>query len=86
MHMDDKKIQMINAEEVYDIMNNFVGINDSIESLMILLNVAEIAYRYEYNRENQATLRVINEHLEMVFKDMQKEIENLDNLILYAED
>ena len=84
--MDDKKLQMISAEEVYDIMNNFVGINDSIESLMILLNVAETAYRYEYNRENQATLRVINEHLEMVFKDMQKEIENLDNLILYAED
>ena len=84
--MDDKKIQMINAEEVYDIMNNFVEINDSIESLMILLNVAETAYCYEYNRENQATLRVINEHLEMVFKDMQREIENLDNLILYAED
>ena len=84
--MDDKKLQMISAEEVYDIMNNFVGINDSIESLMILLKVAETAYRYEYNRENQATLRVINEHLEMVFKDMQREIENLDNLILYAED
>ena len=83
--MDDKKLQMINGEELYEIMNRLVKINDSIECMMMLLNVADKFYSYEYNRENQATLTVIIRYLDSLHSDMQKEISNIDNLMLYAE-
>ena len=83
--MEEKVLKKINGEELYEIMNRLVKINDSIECMMMLLNVADKFYSYEYNRENQATLTVIIRYLDSLHSDMQKEISNIDNLMLYAE-